>query len=116
MFGWKVANVPLIKGIQPPKELFEVDPRRVFGLHIGIPQLISHRKKRMESWKNHQNEIYVDEISVKEELRHAIFVFKRGGFTTLTVTNKPIESTASEILNLMSERFFYRGKRLDHLH
>ncbi len=111
MFGWKVANVPLVKGIQPPKELFEVDPRRVFGLHISLSQLISHRKKRMESWNNAQNELYVNESLVKEELRHAMFIFERGGFTVLTVTNKPIESTASEITNLMSERFSYRGKR-----
>jgi hypothetical protein len=116
MFGWKVANVPLVKGIQPPDELFEVDPSRVFGLHIGIPQLISHRKKRMESWINHQNKLYIDENSVKEEIRHAMFVFERGGFTVLTVTNKPIESTANEILNLISERFSYRGKRIDAPH
>lgn len=113
MFGWKVANVPLVKGIQPPKELFEVDPRRVFGLHIGVPQLIAHRKKRMKSWNNHQNEVYVDENSVKEEIRHALFMFERGGFTVLTVTNKPIESTANEVLNYISERFTYRGKRMD---
>jgi [pyruvate, water dikinase]-phosphate phosphotransferase / [pyruvate, water dikinase] kinase len=116
MFGWKVANVPLVKGIQPPDELFEVDPQRVFGLHIGIPQLISHRKKRMESWNNHQNELYVNENSVKEEVRHALFVFERGGFTVLTVTNKPIESTANEIMNLISERFSYRGKRMNAPH
>ncbi|MBW6534758.1 MAG: kinase/pyrophosphorylase [Mariniphaga sp.] len=113
MFGWKVANVPLVKGIQPPKELFEVDPQRVFGLHIGVNQLITHRKKRMETWINYQNELYIDEQSVKEEIRHAIFVFDRGGFTVLNVTNKPIESTANEILNFMSERFSYRGKKME---
>jgi [pyruvate, water dikinase]-phosphate phosphotransferase / [pyruvate, water dikinase] kinase len=113
MFGWKVANVPLVKGIQPPKELFEVDPQRVFGLHIGVNQLITHRKKRMATWHNHQNELYIDEQSVKEEIRHAMFVFDRGGFTVLNVTNKPIESTANEVLNLMSERFSYRGKKMD---
>ena len=113
MFGWKVANVPLVKGIQPPKELFEVDPKRVFGLHIGVHQLITHRKKRMETWINHQNDSYIDEQSVKEEIRHAMFVFDRGGFTVLNVTNKPIESTANEILNLMSERFSYRGKKIE---
>lgn len=113
MFGWKVANIPLIKGIQPPPELFEVDPQRVFGLHIGTPQLISHRKKRMASWNNHQNELYVDEKSVKEEIRHAMFVFNRGGFTVLNVSNKPIESTANEVLGLMSDRFSFRGKKLD---
>ncbi len=116
MFGWKVANVPLVKGIQPPKELFEVDPKRVFGLHIGIPQLISHRRKRMESWINQQNELYIDEKSVKEEIKHSLFVFQHAGFTVLTVTNKPIESTANEILNLMSDRFSYRGKRINTPH
>ncbi|MFW6290268.1 MAG: pyruvate, water dikinase regulatory protein, partial [Mariniphaga sp.] len=68
MFGWKVANVPLVKGIQPPKELFEVDPQRVFGLHIGLSQLITHRKKRLLSWNDAHNEVYVDENTVKEEL------------------------------------------------
>ncbi|HZH71276.1 MAG TPA: pyruvate, water dikinase regulatory protein [Mariniphaga sp.] len=112
MFGWKVANVPLVKGIQPPKELFEIDPKRVFGLHIGVPQLIAHRKKRLKSWNNHKNEQYVDENSIKEEIRNALFIFERGGFTILNVTNKPIESTANEILNMISERFSYRGKKL----
>lgn len=67
----------------------------------------------MASWNNHQNELYIDEKSVKEEIRHAMFVFDRGGFTVLNVTNKPIESTANEILNLMSERFSYRGKKME---
>ncbi len=113
MFGWKVANVPLVKGIPPPPELFKVDPNRVFGLHIGVSQLIAHRKKRVEKWNNHQNDLYTDEKEVKEEVRHAMFVFDRGNFTVLNVTNKPIESTANEILNLMSDRFSYRGKKME---
>ncbi len=112
MYGWKVANVPLVHGIQPPKELFEVDPQRVFGLHISVNQLIAHRKKRLQSWNNYQNEKYIDEKTVKEEIRNAMFVFDRGGFTVLNVTNKPIESTANEILNIMSGRFSYGGRKL----
>jgi len=113
MYGWKVANVPLVKEVQPPKELFEVDPQRVFGLHIGINQLITHRKKRIQSWNNLRDESYIDEKSVKEEIRHAMFVFDRGGFTVLNVNNKPIESTANEILNHMSKRFSYGGRKLE---
>ena len=112
MFGWKVANIPLVKGIQPPEELFKVNPDRVFGLHIGTSQLIAHRKKRMQNWKNHQSEYYINERSVKEEIRNAMFIFDKGGFTVLNVTNKPIESTANEILRHMSERFSYRDKKL----
>jgi regulator of PEP synthase PpsR (kinase-PPPase family) len=113
MYGWKVANVPLVNGIPPPKELFEVDPMRVFGLHIGASQLIAHRKKRLLSWNNHDNESYVDERKVREEIRQAMFTFDKGGFTVLNVSSKPIESTANEILNIMSKRFSYRGRKLE---
>ncbi len=113
MYGWKVANVPLVNGVQPPDELFKVDPNRVFGLHISAAQLIAHRKKRMLGWNNYQNESYIDERVIREEIRKAMFVFDRGGFTVINVTNKPIESTANEILNIMSKRFAYRGRKLD---
>ena len=113
MFGWKVANVPLVNGIQPPDELFKVDPQRVFGLHRGVHQLIAHRKKRLLSWNNHQDEKYIDERSVREEIRNAMFIFDKGNFTVLNVTNKPIKNTANEILNIMSKRFSYRGRKLE---
>ena len=115
MFGWKVANIPLVNGIQPPDELFEVDPRRVFGLNISTRQLIAHRKKRLQSWNNYQNETYVDEQAVREEIRHALFVFEKGGFTILNVSNKPIETTANEIMNLMAERFTQQGRKFESL-
>ena len=113
MYGWKVANIPLVNGIQPPKELFEVDPQRVFGLNISPGQLISHRMKRLVSINNTENTNYVDERMVAQEIRNANFVFEKGGFTVLNVSNKPVETTANEILNMMANRFDYRGRRLD---
>jgi hypothetical protein len=113
MYGWKVANVPLVPGVPPPDELYEVDPQRVFGLHVGASQLIAHRKKRLLSWNNQQTESYVDERAVREEIRKAMFVFDRGGFTVLNVSHKPIESSANEILNMMTKRFSYRGRKLE---
>jgi hypothetical protein len=113
MYGWKVANVPLVKEVPPPEELFRVDPQRVFGLHISVSQLIAHRTKRLKSWNNHRNEDYLDQRSVMEEIRKAMFVFDKGGFTVVNVSNKPIESTANEILNIMSKRFNYRGRKLN---
>lgn len=53
--------------------------------------------------------------SVKEEIRHAMIVFDRGNFTLLNATNKPIESRANEILNLMSECFSFSRKKWNHL-
>jgi regulator of PEP synthase PpsR (kinase-PPPase family) len=56
--------------------------------------------------------MYINEKSVRDEIRHAMFTFEKGGFTILNVTNKPIESTANEILSLMSQRFSMSGRRL----
>ncbi|KOH43392.1 pyruvate, water dikinase regulatory protein [Sunxiuqinia dokdonensis] len=112
MYGWKVANVPLVDGIKPPQELFEIDPQRVFGLHIGIQHLIAHRIKRLKSLPRHDSSNYTDEQKVKREIRNASFIFRKGGFTVVHVSNKPVESTANEILNIMTERFEYGGRRI----
>src|SRR5205814_2269072 len=41
--GWKVANVPIIKGIEPPTELFAVDSAKVVGLTIDAHRLAEIR-------------------------------------------------------------------------
>lgn len=113
MYGWKVANIPLVYGIDPPKELFEVDPQRVFGLSITPGQLISHRIKRLKSINNTENTDYVDERMVMQEIRNANFIFEKGGFTIINISNKPVETSANEIINTLANRFEYRGRRLD---
>lgn len=105
MFGWKVANVPLIEGIDPPKELFEIDKNRVFGLNISLSHLVVQRQKRWKNFGNLTNDNYVDSKIVGKELQYANFLFKRGGFTKINISNKAIESTANEILGLLFERF-----------
>lgn len=104
MFGWKVANVPLVNGIEPPKELFEVDPQKVFGLDIKPNYLIAQRMKRLRQMGG-TNDIYVDDKKVIEELRYAKLLFTRGKFTIINTTKKPIESSANEIISLYTERF-----------
>ena len=41
--GHKVANVPIVKGIEPPKELFEIDPAKIVGLTIEPDRLAEIR-------------------------------------------------------------------------
>lgn len=112
MFGWKVANVPLVLGIDPPKELFTVDPKRVFGLNITTTHLIPQRAKRLRQMNNEQNTDYIDQRKVSEELRYAQQIFERGKFTVINVTNKPVETTANEIIGLISDRFGYDAQKI----
>jgi regulator of PEP synthase PpsR (kinase-PPPase family) len=105
MHGWKVSNVPLVLGMAPPDELFRVDDRRVFGLTISMNQLIAHRRKRIQDFEHISRSDYVNPRSVRMELDFAHAVFKRGGFSVISVTHKPIESVANEVLELIFSRF-----------
>lgn len=105
MLGWKVSNVPIVKGFEPPRELFEVDHRRVFGLTIHINQLLSHRKKRMAEYEIKSETDYYNPRVIRKELDYALSVFRKGRFTVIDVSNKPIESCANEILGSLSNRF-----------
>ena len=111
MFGWKVANVPLIKGIDPPEELFLADSRRVFGLKISASHLIAQRAKRLKNLNQQNLENYVDQRKVNEEIRFADRIFEKGGFTVINVTNKPVETSANEIIGLISGRFGYEHRK-----
>lgn len=105
MFGWKVANVPLVVGIDPPPTLFTVDKNRVFGLTISVNNLIAQRENRIKNLSMSPMSDYVQPSKVFAEIEYAESIFKRGGYTVIDITNKPIESSANEILTMITERF-----------
>ena len=111
MLGWKVANVPLVPGMDPATELFEVDPRRVFGLDIHVNRLLTHRKKRLADFGVTASTDYIDPGAVRLELDYARSVFRRGGFTVVNVTDKPIESVANEIIEMLSSHFDEQSRK-----
>lgn len=47
--GYRVANVPIVMGVQVPKTLFQVDPKKVFGLTINPAVLQGIRKARAKT-------------------------------------------------------------------
>src|SRR5213080_2486599 len=47
--GHKAANVPVVKGIAPPGELFDVDPRKIVGLTIHADRLAEIRRARVRN-------------------------------------------------------------------
>ena len=105
MFGWRVANVPLIPGIEPPSELFQAEPDRIFGLTIATNSLIAQRSYRVKDLNMSPDTDYINPRKVRMELDYALSIFKRGGFTILNITNKPVESTANEILTILTGKF-----------
>jgi [pyruvate, water dikinase]-phosphate phosphotransferase / [pyruvate, water dikinase] kinase len=104
VLGWRVANVPLITELPPPAPLLEVDPRRVIGLIIEAGQLVSHRRWRRNALGIPQDSPYTSPSQIYEELDWARSFCRRQGFAVLDVTDRPIESSAEEVIALINRR------------
>jgi regulator of PEP synthase PpsR (kinase-PPPase family) len=111
MLGWKVANVPLVPGIEPPEDLYLVNPDRVFGLDISTTRLVSHRNKRLADFGVNASTTYTNPRSIQIERQYAQSIFRKGGFAVIKVTNKPIESVANEIIEILSVHFDERSRK-----
>jgi regulator of PEP synthase PpsR (kinase-PPPase family) len=105
VLGWRVANVPLVLDIQPPKELFEIDRRRVIGLTIDVEVLTQHRRWRQEALGWHAGQAYSDTTALYKEVEFAQRLFRKGGFSVINVTNRPIEETADQVIAMISRYF-----------
>jgi len=96
--GWKVANVPLVQGIEPPAELFQVDPARVAGLVIDPQRLVELRAARLRNLGQDPRTAYADYEQIEEELRYARAFFRRNPWVVVDVSGKAVEETANEVL------------------
>lgn len=45
---------------------------------------------------------YVDPEKIREEIQDALRLFRQNGFTVIDVTDKPIETSADEIIKRIS--------------
>jgi regulator of PEP synthase PpsR (kinase-PPPase family) len=97
----RAANLPLVPEIEPPRELFEINPKKIFGLTIDPEVLVKIRKERLKSLGLNDNALYATEERVKKEIRYAEEVMQKLGCTVIDVTNKAVEETANIILNVL---------------
>jgi len=99
--GIRVANIPLAPGSSPPDELFEVDPRKVFGLVTDPEVLLDIRKERMRElgmWVPR----YAEREAVEEEMREARSLMRKIGCLVVHTDNRAVEEAAQEILRHLS--------------
>jgi [pyruvate, water dikinase]-phosphate phosphotransferase / [pyruvate, water dikinase] kinase len=101
--GYKTANVPLVRGIEPPAELFRVDPTKVIGLTLDAQRLAEIRQERVR-WMRGSRRAYAELLDVYEELEHAEAVHRRLGCPVLEVSEASIEETAHRIIRLVEQR------------
>ena len=95
--GWFVANYPVILHVEPPEILTSLPPGRVFGLTTEAADLSTLRTAREQYLGGCTGE-YTSIAHVKQELMYANNLFEQYGWPVISVTSKPIEEIASEIL------------------
>ena len=103
--GLKVANVPLVLGIDPPEELKQVDERKVFGLIINPDSLMRIRQARLKHLGMPHDSSYGTRTHIDTEIGFAREIFrKHSNWPVIDVTNRAIEETAADIMRIYQER------------
>ncbi|WP_243344466.1 pyruvate, water dikinase regulatory protein [Anaerococcus sp. AGMB09787] len=101
--GLKVSNVPLIIDSNPPRELFEINPQRIFGLTIDKDVLKKIRNERLKTLKLSTNSIYSSMDRIEAELKYAEELMKDLDATIIDVTYRSIEETSDIIINSLQK-------------
>ena len=99
--GWKVANVPIVLGIEPPKELFELPKGRVVALIVNPERLSGLRKARAQRMGTFSKD-YAELEHIHQEMDYAFrLIERRRDWPLVDVTTKTIEEAAAEVVVLL---------------
>ena len=101
--GLRTGNVPIVPGIDPPRELFEIDRRKVIGLISDADALHEIRRVRIRQLGASPYMAYADLGAVQDELQRARELFRRRGWQVVNVTGRAVEEAASRILEVLQE-------------
>jgi len=99
----KVANVPLVPEVSPPKELFDVKPQKIIGLTTDPYKLIEIRKERIKALGLQDNANYASIQRIIEELEYADALMRKLGCPIIDVSARAVEESASIILEICRE-------------
>jgi regulator of PEP synthase PpsR (kinase-PPPase family) len=102
--GWRIANVPIVGGLEPPPALFQVDRRRIVATSIHPARLKLLRRVRAGRMVRGMPLDYAQEEHIQQELDWANLLVRRERWATVDVTNKSIEECAAEIVDLQVRR------------
>jgi len=101
--GHKAANVPVVKSIEPPKELFEIDTRKIVGLTIDPNRLVEIRRARVRTM-GARNRHYAELMEIYDELEQATKLHRKLGCPVIDISELSIEETAHRVLRVVEER------------
>ncbi|MDX6423396.1 MAG: [pyruvate, water dikinase]-phosphate phosphotransferase / [pyruvate, water dikinase] kinase, partial [Gaiellaceae bacterium] len=101
--GYKTANVPIVAGIEPPQDLFRINPVKVVGLTIDANRLGEIRTARARNFGGTARQ-YSELVKIYEELAQAEVIHRRLGCPVIDVSELSIEETAQRVIRAVEQR------------
>ena len=101
--GYKAANVPVVKGLTPPPDLFTTDTAKIVGLTIDAQRLAEIRRVRVLNMGG-SNRQYAELLEIYEELDQAAALHRRLGCPVIDVSELSIEETAHRVVRHVEQR------------
>lgn len=98
--GYRVANIPLMHGVEPPASVYDIDPAKLFGLISTTNVVSSIRQTRIgEEVARGFTGTYASPEHVSLEMDEAHALMRRLGCFIVRTDKRAIEETASEIIS-----------------
>lgn len=113
--GYKVANIPLVPEVPVPAELFSLPKSKCIGLIITPDNLNAIRKERLKKLGLQPSSMYAKLDRILEELDYAEKIMKRVGCPIINVSNKAIEETANDVMDILHMEKDFAAKKLTHI-
>lgn len=99
----RAANLPLVPGVAPPEELFQIPPEKIIGLTISPAKLAEIRQERLRTMGLEVNADYASPIRIEKEVAYAEEIMAKLRCRILDVTNMAVEEIATKIMQLVSK-------------
>jgi [pyruvate, water dikinase]-phosphate phosphotransferase / [pyruvate, water dikinase] kinase len=102
--GYMAANIPIVRGVDPPPALFGVESWKIVGLTIEAERLAEIRRRRVRAIAAGSGARYADLSEIYEELEATEKLHKRLGCPVIDVSRLAIEECAARCAELVEER------------
>ncbi len=111
--GYKAVNVPIVVGVAPPKELFDVDPWRIVGLTMSPERLQQIRSRRVQGLGvTTMKDGYDDLGRIFDELDTLQTLYRKLGCRVVNTTDMALEESAARIVDIVEQRARRAGAQL----
>jgi len=98
--GYRVANIPLAAGVEPPKQLYDIEVRKLFGLVSDPELLVAIRKQRLVELGPYARK-YADEQAVHDEVAESREFMRHLGCIVIHTGDRAVEEAAQEIIRYL---------------